>query len=462
MPASINIHRIEKRFLILPEYLSSFLEDASRILVRQVFSDNKVSRTIYFNNDDCPLPWGYSLKARLYLPDFSSVISISPQDVYRVEIKTRGPSDIRNKIQEELPICEAVKFINGHLDAQVSGDMLRPYTADEYQRVHFLSRENGELLRLTVDWDMRYAYFEEGNSEARWTGNDDFARVEIKVAPEYETSNEYRRTLDLISGYLSFPVVSKRARASHLASILLDEKGSHLEKELRECEIEAKFLVNHPNPALLFLELKRHLQGEGTYMLARHYPYTKEEAGINYYWARRNGQQQKVEGMKIRFLGGTIKPVFKNSSLLLSDSFGLNCILERQEAKGKAVEFTFDTYNGIIQDAQSRLGNLEAIGYLFRLRRAFWPENKITGRVYHVSIDQCQSDDHRTIYQIEVEYTGRYSSRAGSESESELKPLIRAEVAELAQEVLSFCNKDGQHLIPFALTKFDWLSATNK
>jgi len=457
MVVSIDVHRIEERFFILSKYLEPFLSDVSQILVRRVFSEKKVSRTIYFNNDDCPVPWGYSLKARQYFPDFSSVISISPNDIYKVEIKGRKEGNVRDKIQRNLPIGEAIRFINEQLNTQMPDIVLRPYAADEYQRVHFISRENERMLRLTVDWNTRYAYFEEGSPEAIWTGNDDFIRVELKVSPEYGGSEEHNKVLEVIAKYSAVPVISKRSRAFNLASVFLDKKGSRMKKEIHEREIEAKFLVHHPNPAILFLALKKHLQGGHPYRVCPHYAYTKEEGGINYYWARRDYQQQIVEGLKIRFLGQLIKPVFKKSTSIIPDHFGLNCVLEREEVKGQAINFTQEAYNEIIRRAERDLGSLEFIGYLVRSRRAFWPENKVTGRVYHISIDECRSFDGRVIYQMEVEYTGRYLDRSSNESETELKQAIREEVTELSQEVLVFCNRSEQYLTPTTLTKFDWL-----
>lgn len=461
MTAPIDIHRIEERFLILPENFEAFLKDISKVLRPQAFSQKKVSRTIYFNNDDCPVPWGYSLKARMFLPDFSSEISISPEDIYRIEIKGRKEGNLRDKLQKELPIFEATQFINEHLGSQMPGVILRPYAADEYLREHFVSQEE-KLLRLTVDWDIRYAYFEENSYTAVWTGKDNFARIELKVAPERMKSEEHKRVLEIIAKYSPLPIISKRARAFHLASIFLDKKGSNLKKELQECEIEAKFLVRHSNPASLFLALKRYLQKNIIYTVAPHYPYTKEEGGINYYWAQRNTQGETVEGLKLRFLGRAIKTVFKKSTVIVPDSFGLGCILERQEKKGKVIDFTQKDYDGILKQAEKDLGPLEFIGYLFRSRRAFWPENVDTGRVYHISLDQCTSYDGRVIYQLEVEYTGRYFDRfrdrfESKKSETEIKEIIHAEVAELSHKVLSFCNKNGKYLIPTTLTKFDWL-----
>jgi hypothetical protein len=168
-------------------------------------------------------------------------------------------------------------------------------------------------------------------------------------------------------------------------------------------------------------------------------------------------QDGAIEGLKIRLLGSFIKPVFKKSTLMVPDRFGMNCILERQEVKGSPIAFTRKSYNEMLAYGEQERGPLEFVGYLFRSRKAFWPENRLTGRIYHISMDECVSSDGKTIFQLEIEHTGRLPERFKEGEEVEAKKAVYEDLAELSHETLSFCNREGECLIPTTLTKFDWL-----
>jgi hypothetical protein len=116
--------------------------------------------------------------------------------------------------------------------------------------------------------------------------------------------------------------------------------------------------------------------------------------------------------------------------------------------------YTSQSFGRFLKKAERTRGRLDYIGYLHRSRRAFWPENRKTGRIFHISLDKCQSFEGKVMWQLEVEYTGRYVDHLENISPDEAKTAIRQEVADLAQETQAFC---GDCLIPSTLTKFDWL-----
>lgn len=449
----VNVLRSEKRFMISLADLPRFLRGMSKILEPQVFSENQIARTIYFNNPDYPVPWGWSIKARRYLPDFSQVVFLNPRELYRLEIKTQKEGDIREKIQKELPLEEVPQFIS-----EVAGLNLQPYAVDEYQRGHFVSRQNPAALRVTVDKNVNYGFLEDTSMPAIWVGDEEFARIEIKAAPEHRAGAEYQKVLQFLADFSVWPVISKREHALSLIGLQLDKKGRQLRKEITDCEIEAKFLVRHPDPAGLLLALKKHLQrGEENYEVVSYYPFTQEGATINHYWSRRDSSGQVVEGMKLMFIGQKVKPVFKKETQVWPDTDGLDCVLERKELKGQPFIFTVGAYDDFLRKTTKAQGQLNYVGYLSRSRRAFWPESIGTRRVFHISLDQCRSFDDRIEWQMEVEYTGRHVEHLEGNDSEKLKLAIQQEVTGLSREVLSFCNKDGRHLIPTTLTKFDWL-----
>lgn len=127
--------------------------------------------------------------------------------------------------------------------------------------------------------------------------------------------------------------------------------------------------------------------------------------------------------------------------------------------KAPRFAFTKQSRDDLLSEVEKEYGKLEYVGYLIRSRKSFYPQNNKTGRFFHVSIDRNVSFDGRIEWQLEVEYVGRYQEFLESvePNEEKLKSDIRKEVAELSQEIISFCNREKECLIPTTLTKFDWL-----
>ncbi len=457
MTMSVDLLRSEQRFMILTEDLPAFSVAVSKILKPEIFSANQIAQTIYFDSGDYPIPWGCSVKARKYLPAFSPAISLNPEEIHRVEIKFSGKGNERMKVQKELPLNKASEFIGEHLNPFTNGIVLRPYAVDEYRRNHFVSFEDKDLLRLTVDQDVRYGFFEDMSRPALSVGKENFVRVELKTAPEYLSSEEHQKIISLISCFSPLPIISKKWHALHLIRAIIDEKGSPLKKELANREIEAKFNVNHPNSVALFVALKRHFRGESEkYEVPDHYSYSQAGAKINHYWSKEDNSGQLVEGLKTMFAGRRVRPIFKKEVVLLPLS-PLGFLLERGEYKGKRFDFVPEAYQDLINKAEKDSRNLNYVGFLNRSRKAFWPENKQTRRVFHVSLDYCRSFDDRVMFQLEVEYVGRYFDHIEDKPEEELKSAITEEVVDLSREIFSFCNKGGQFLTNTVISKFDWL-----
>ena len=79
---------------------------------------------------------------------------------------------------------------------------------------------------------------------------------------------------------------------------------------------------------------------------------------------------------------------------------------------------------------------------LERIRKIFWVENLATRRLYHISLDYCNTSQD-SLYQMEIEYTGTYVKRE-SVSEQEivddiaiLTHLIMKRFPELKRTTLS-------------------------
>jgi hypothetical protein len=361
------------------------------------------------------------------------------------------------KVRKELSLNKASEFIGEHLNPFTNGIALRPYAVDEYRRSHFVSPRNKDLLRLTVDQDVRYGFFEDISRPALSVGKENFVRVELKTAPEYLSSEEHQKIISLISCFSPLPIISKKWHALYLIRAIIDKKGNPLKKELANREIEAKFSVNHPNSVALFVALKRHFRGESErYEVPDHYSYSQAGATINHYWSKKDNNDQLVEGLKTMFAGRRVRPIFKKEVVFLP-LFPLGFLLERGEYKGERFDFVPEAYQNLIGKVGGDSRNLNYVGFLNRSRKAFWPESKQTRRVFHVSLDYCRSFDNRVMFQLEVEYVGRYFEYIEDKPEEELKAAIIEEVVDLSREIFSFCNRSGQFLASTTLSKFDWL-----
>jgi len=81
------------------------------------------------------------------------------------------------------------------------------------------------------------------------------------------------------------------------------------------------------------------------------------------------------------------------------------------------------------------------------MRKAFWVENQQTSKFYHISLDCCLGLPG-TLYEIEIEYTGRYIN-----SETTREEEIIEDIARLTRTLIEKFPK----LKPSQLTKQDWL-----
>ena len=105
--------------------LMGFVTEISKVLQEATFSENKVVETIYFNDDGYSVPWGYSLKARRFLPDFDPVVTLDPSRIYRVEVKGEDGLNRRTKMQGEMQLkdvlcllllfCQQLQKPSGHM-----------------------------------------------------------------------------------------------------------------------------------------------------------------------------------------------------------------------------------------------------------------------------------------------------------------------------------------------------------
>ncbi len=453
MKSFLDLERDEIRYFIPENEAGVFLKEISKILVKKEY-ENEIARTIYLNDEFYSVPWGFSLRARKYLTKFSDRIVADPHEIYNVQVKSEPRPNHRVKVRKDMPLADASAFTEIHLFGKTNG-ILRPYSANEYHRASFHSA-HGNYLRLTFDRDMRYGFFEKGSQEAAICGTESFARIEVKVNPEETNREDVSVLLSLLKSFDCLPVISKREQACNFIALVLDKKGDKegggMFKELQDIEAEAKFLVNTAKPEKILSDLREHFIGGREFIVAAHYPYVQETTSVNHYWS---GAPEKVNNLKLMFFGDQIKPVLKSNARVVTIDDAV--ILLRSEIKEQTFCYTPHLFHKYLEDKTKILGPLTYEGCLFRSRKAFWPENTRTGRIYHISIDRCRSQrNHKELWQLEIEYTGRYKKFRNFAVERQREEIID-EIASLVGEVQDFCNLRGYEITSSTLEKFAWL-----
>lgn len=455
MKANIDLLREESRFFIPVSALEGFLKEIKKKFYRKRFSHNEVVQTLYLGNDEQTVPWGMSLKVRRYLKDYSLEMFLDPNEKYLFEFKQKisGTSlNAREKTpRQETSISEAVKIASQQL-----GVSLRPYLLVEYYRQHFLPKINIPL-RLTVDTDVSYWYF--GHDKPYFLKADrEIVRVECKISTDIEKEPLVKSVFNFLSEIGAQPIISKKEEGFNLIKTHFDRYYARpLIKELKDCEIEAKFVLQNTDPIQFFIGLKEWCRQETLpIILDSHYPFTFTTSSINQYWCKKTDKELPREMVKFLFKGDVVRPVFKKRTIIIDSSLA---IIKRKEVKEEKFFYSAEGFKGKLDSYSDRFGPLEYAGYLARSRKAIWPEHIASGRVYHVSLDRCLAPGKFPFYQLEIEYSGRHQNKC---SEVIHQSLVEREIIEdtkyLARTILSVAKQKKINLQPNRLSKFDWLT----
>jgi hypothetical protein len=452
---SLDLKRLEQRFMVPEAEAALVLNKLGQIMAPVSYSERQFNQTIYVNDDELSVPWGISLKARRYITKPDGTIIIGPSDLFNCELKWEetagGAGRIKTKFSLTLPdFCLlAAKQLTDIIGQQVS---LRPHILIQYRRCHFIPRDNAEM-RVTADQEMEYGFFPLGQPMVR-LGQEKGLRVEIKM-DKNKNSSAYKEVVDLMCQRGAVPTISKKNQAYNFHAKYLDQFGTKLHKELAGTEIESKFSVSHPRPYAFFMELKKaFLRGEFPDFFLDPYPYTKAGTSINFYWTRLE-KGKMVEGIKLLYRGQQFRIVTKAQTQILPDEFGLSCVMKRHEEKGERFDLSFENLKNVLAQYTEKFGQLTPQGHLLRSRLALWPENKKSGRVYHLNLDRCVKDDE-VFYQLELEYVGRRPEVKQTNVDPERK--IIKELCGLSWSVYLFANRQAQVLLPSQTTKLEWLT----
>ncbi|MCH7641007.1 hypothetical protein IID22_02335 [Patescibacteria group bacterium] len=282
-------------------------------------------------------------------------------------------------------------------------------------------------------------------------GEEPSVRIGIKTAP-HQSVPELDIFEDELRALGARKTSSKKAAACSLENRYLTRVAPRLKKELSEVEIESKLIVIDENPTAFFNQLITQMRGGlGKFVIRDVFPYVVESGSFNSYFLPKG--QSNTEGVKVLARPTVAKAVLKSKSEIIQDQYGLGCILKRKEVKGEYFPLTEDKLEEILREQETNLGMpLVLVGEIARSRKAFWVENKETGRVYHISIDRCQTTGH-SLHQLEIEYTG-----TSGECLDQAEPQIIEDITQLTRKIV---ETHPSSVRPEPLTKLAWLRSLN-
>ena len=409
------------------------------------FSDRSITRTIYFNNQNHEVPWGYSLKARQYLPQRSLAEGglLDKDQVCLVEIKGSIDRFSKSKTRFEMTLEEASQFLRNNVPFFLTQPLV-PVVADEYERHHFRPIGSNGKSRITCDINPSYFLIDQ-DLGVHFLDEELSVRVELKTALGQETpqiDDLFLRLQDLGAR----KSVSKKVTAYSFEKNYYKSSDGLPQKELTDMEIESKLVVVDEDPSAFFNRLVRQMRdGIGDFIIQETFPNIVESGSLNSYYEGSTA----YEGIKFLSRATAARPILKSQSEIAVDEYGLSCILKRSEVKEDY--FPLERFDEVLRAYEEKLDtSLKLVGVLERLRKAFWVINQKTRRVYHVSIDRCREDEGEELYELEVEYSGIKAPLSANP-----EPEIIADIANLTKGII---DANPSSVRPEPLTKFEWVS----
>lgn len=451
--AELDLLRHEQRFFLWPPAAEGFSAELRRGWREVQFSDRPHVLTIYLESDEHDVPFGTSVKLRRFLPQPADALSRGDDGTFQFEIKgTRGETERTKTTRRATSLPEAIAEARAALNIPT----LRAYLAVGYERRHFVPRD-GTPLRVTLDRDIRFWYFVPGDEYATPLGTEEISRFEVKLPiaggghfPAWEALR------GVLAAHGALPINSKRTEGfARIGQYLTARFGRGVTRDLIGQEIEAKLLVLCDDPPLLFRFLKECLRNGGPIRLAGYFPYTIDAETVNQYWAEeRDGKL--ADGLKVLLRGDHFGSVEKSDTDAIDSSAG---IVKRREVKSPIQPYHPEAYRAVVDEWMTRASSPRFLGYLTRWRRAIWPEEAASGRIYHISLDRCHASRRpEPLWQLEIEYVGRRADVSGG---GDPEQVVVEEIHDLAHRLLERANRKGRSwLVPTTLTKFQWLSAT--
>lgn len=220
------------------------------------------------------------------------------------------------------------------------------------------------------------------------------------------------------------PTISKKDMAYNLLSDYLRRKSVR-QIPSSDIEIEAKLSLKRQDQHI-FHQIRNDFQNGliGRFAIPKNFPYVLEGGKLHQYLITPENNY-----LRISIKGKSKKIISKEDYEIISDKFGLNCIIKRKEIK---------------EPLSSTLVTLPA-KTIHRKRKYFIVENQKTKNSYCVLIDRCTYDSDE-LFQMEIEGLLLSSSKKNEEE-------IVDDIAYLTNQLIQRYDI----LKPTNLTKLEWL-----
>lgn len=379
-------NRKEERFCIRETDLEKVLR--SGILVQDK-NETTYIRNVYFDTSEHAMPLGNAARMRDYSTSKIGNFDLGKENHF---IDTGYLSFNKKYKEREIGnVADLIDGLNSRFELRVTG--FRPYIGVEYFREVF--KAGG--LRLTVDRQIDLSWINEDLSAEKipFIVNSYAPHVEIKYGnEEIERANEIKAALRNTGGVTS---VGKHAIAYNARWIKhRSNLTENLVNELPEKEYEIKYNVPNESSFMRFIMDLHKGQVEG-FRRWEKYQNPFKITSFNEY--KTLSPQKKARVMYF----GTLEPkiVVKDRGTLTE-----NGILLRTEEK-----------YGLEKEIVEKALAADTIGISKRIKEILFVESISTGRLYPVTIDLNQTEDGRSLYQLEVEY---YRSVSKQSSEAEI------------------------------------------
>ncbi|MFH2085748.1 MAG: VTC domain-containing protein [bacterium] len=450
--------RREIRFLI-PNEVGERIGDVLPELTQQTLLLDggcfPVTENIYFGNG-VSLNQGGLVRTRRYLSNLNpGAITIADQDVVHMEIKghqqdrvtkdrltttyetvlriLNNPLGFLNYLQTSTE-SEFDPALLKMLFTEFDFEALEPLLGIVYERSHFHPIESDLQLRLTLDKNIHYYAFIAGKpNSALVMGTEGMMKGEVKYSPETDqltvpiiekltkegaipigtlqgkVEAQYRETVKLLPKQTSAELNHSEDQSEPLHSLLGWEMTDELEGE----ELEKKFELTPQDPST-FLEIVASYCKSGLFGDVELVPGMESVSFWTYYF----------DNYGYRDAGSTLEEAFVivrhprkpkyfikikgKKEMLPTSANGQDQVMSRPEEMIK-VNRTYDSRDlGVIKSIQeSRLGKpVEYVGTTRRKKFYLFLHNRQSGRYYNLSADFCQTGEHKTLSQAELEYKG--------------------------------------------------------
>jgi hypothetical protein len=408
----IRERRLELRYTTMAP-VAEIASMLSHIADREKF-ERDFTTTVYFDTEDCGLPFELSLKARNYAAaPLGAVFALDPTALCRFDVKEgfmQGGWYVfrRNRTSAAY----------GEIPSMVPFPV-RPMYATCYPRQHWRLKDDPRV-RITLDGGVGLYAVE------NWRGSriktSEGALIELKL-PLATVAEKVALLQDMIRHVRGVPSISKKDLVHNAYNAQVKARSGR-PPTITDTEIEAKLSLSGSQQDV-FPRIKRdiaqgHIPG---FRVHPDFPLTLERATISAFIISPNGEYHRTlfDGSR------RVRNVTKKMLSIFPDRHGLHCIIMRKEFPA---------------DVPAELQGLPTVT-MYRKRKYFLIMND-RGEQFSVLMDRS-AHDGRVLYQVEIEWIAMQPS-------DEERDRAAADIAEIAKHIV---EKYG--LTPTTLTKLEWL-----